>query len=216
MEDRIFEELTKPIIETYPKGAYIYKTGQPVLYIYFVIKGRVKIERSCSSGRQVTKAILSCGAIFGERALFEEKTRINDVCILDDAVIRMHSIAEIQQLLESDPKFQYLLLSKMANQVANLEQRYSSLVFKDSRTRVIEFIVQLGRKEGERIGFDTLLKDFLSHQEIAYYIATSRQTVNTVLTELKAQSIIHYRRKRLLIRDIDKLEEMILCKKNVH
>lgn len=215
MEDRIPKELVKPIIETYPKGAYIYKTMQPVLYIYFVIEGQVKIETSCSSGRQVTKSILSHGAIFGEMGLFGEKIRIDDAYALDDAVIHIYPVREIQQVLKLDSTFQYLLLSKMANQVINLEQRYSSLVFKDSRTRVIEFLVQLGRREGQRIGFDTLLKNFLPHQEIAFYIATSRQTVNTVLNELKAQNLIYYRRKRLLIRDIDKLEEMILCKKNV-
>ena len=214
MEERITQELIKPIIKTYPKGAYIYKVGEPVRYIYFVVEGRVKIERSSSTGKRMTKSLLSGGALFGEMALFGEARRRDDAYALDVAVIHIYIKEEIQRLLKLDAKFQFLLLNKMANQVVNLEQRLTSLVFKDSRTRVIEYIVQLGRKEGKRIGFDTLLKNFLSHQEIAYYTATSRQTVNVVLNDLRAQNLIHFQRKRLLIRDMDKLTEELMPYKN--
>jgi len=217
MEERIPKELIKPIIKTYPKGAYIYKAGEPVLSVYFVVEGRVKIESSSTTGRRITKSILSSGALFGEMALLGEAVRRDDAHALDVSVIHIYSREEIQRLLKSDPKFQFLLLNKMANQVMNLEQRLTSLVFKDSRTRVIEFLVQLGRKEGERVGFDTLLRNFLPHQEVAYYTATSRQTVTVVLNELKAQNLIHYHRKRLLIRDIDKLAEALIpYKSSVH
>jgi len=138
-------------------------------------------------------------------------------CTLDVTVIHIYTREEIQRLLKIDKQFQFLLLNKMASRVINIEQKLTSLVFKDSRTRVIEFLVQLGRKKGERIGFDILLRDFLPHQEIAYCTATSRQTVTVVLNELKAQNLVHYHRKRLLIRDIDKLaEELSPFKNSVH
>jgi len=213
MEERIPKDLIKPIIKTYRKGAYIYKAGEPVRYTYFIVKGRIKIESISPTGKRLSKSILSNGELFGEMALFGEAKRRDYACTLALTVIHIYTKEEIQRLLKVDKKFQFLLLNKMANQVISMEHKLTSLVFNDSRSRVIAFLVQQGRKDGERIGFDTLLKNFLSHQEIAYFTATSRQTVNVVLNELRTQNLIHYHRKRLLIRDLDKLEEALIPQK---
>jgi len=214
MEERIPKELIKPIIRTYRKGAYIYKAGEPVHFIYFIIEGRIKIESISSTGKRISKALLSNGELFGEMALFGEVERRDYACTLQVTVLHIYTREEIQRLLKIDQKFQFLLLNKMANRVINIEQRLTALVFKDSRSRVIEFLVRLGRKEGERVGFEILLRNFLPHQEIGYYTATSRQTVTVVLNELKAKNLVHYHRKRLLIRDIDKLAEALIPYKN--
>jgi len=215
MEERIPKDLIKPIIKTYRKGAYIYKTGEPVHSIYFIVEGRIKVESICRNGKRITKSFLSNDALFGEMALFGEVIRRDAAYTLDITVVHIYTREAIQKLLKVDAKFQFLLLNKMANQVLDLEHRLTSLVFKDSRSRVIEFLVRLGRKEGQRVGYEILLKNFLPHQEIAYYTATSRQTVTVVLNELKAQNLVHYHRKRLLIRDIDKLAEALSAYKKV-
>ncbi|MCB0557912.1 MAG: winged helix-turn-helix domain-containing protein, partial [Phaeodactylibacter sp.] len=86
-----------------------------------------------------------------------------------------------------------------------MEQRLESLVFKDSRTRIIEFLHELGEKKGQRVGYEMLVRKFMTHQEIANLTATSRQTVTTVLNELRNRNLLTFNRKRLLIRDMDKL-----------
>jgi CRP-like cAMP-binding protein len=50
-----------------------------------------------------------------------------------------------------------------------------------------------------------LVRKFLTHQEIANLTATSRQTVTTVLNELRNKNILTFNRRRLLIRDMDAL-----------
>ena len=60
----------------------------------------------------------------------------------------------------------------------------------------------------------TRIDNFLSQQEIANYTVTARQTVSTVLNQLRAKKIIHYTRKRLLIRDISLLEQELFNSNN--
>jgi CRP-like cAMP-binding protein len=57
------------------------------------------------------------------------------------------------------------------------------------------------------VGFERVVRKFITHQEIANLTATSRQTVTTVLNELRAKNLLTFNRKRLLIRDMDKLSE---------
>ena len=93
----------------------------------------------------------------------------------------------------------------MGDRILDIEQRLESLVFKDSRTRIIEFLLKQAQKRGQRVGYETLVKKMLTHQEISHFTATSRQTVTTVLNELRDKNILTFNRKRLLIRDLDKL-----------
>ena len=60
-------------------------------------------------------------------------------------------------------------------------------------------------RRGERVGYETVVRKFLTHQEIANLTATSRQTVTTVLNDLRNKGLIKFDRRRLLIRDKDKL-----------
>ncbi len=50
-----------------------------------------------------------------------------------------------------------------------------------------------------------LVRNFLTHQEIANLTATSRQTVTTVLNELRNKNVLTFNRKRMLVRDMEKL-----------
>jgi CRP-like cAMP-binding protein len=45
----------------------------------------------------------------------------------------------------------------------------------------------------------------LTHKAIAAFTGTSRQTVPTILNQLKEQNLIHFDRKQILIRDLEKL-----------
>jgi CRP-like cAMP-binding protein len=45
----------------------------------------------------------------------------------------------------------------------------------------------------------------LTHKDIAALTGTSRQTVTTILNELKEQNLINFDRRQILIRDLEKL-----------
>ena len=97
----------------------------------------------------------------------------------------------------------------MGSRVLEMENRLESLVFKDSRSRIVEYLLDLVKRRGQRVGYEWVVRKFITHQEIANLTATSRQTVTTVLNELRTKELITFNRKRLLIRDLDKLKEEV-------
>lgn len=50
-----------------------------------------------------------------------------------------------------------------------------------------------------------MIQTKLTHKDIASLTGTSRQTVTTILNELKEANVINFDRKRILIRDLNKL-----------
>jgi len=90
-----------------------------------------------------------------------------------------------------------------------MESRLESLVFKDSRSRIVEFLTNLVAKKGQRVGYEWVIRNFITHQEIANLTATSRQTVTTVLNDLRTKNLLTFNRKRLLVRDLEALKAEI-------
>ena len=87
-----------------------------------------------------------------------------------------------------------------------VQNRASSLVLHDARTRIVDFIKNNVRQFGQQVGLEMLLKHTFTQQDIADFTGTSRQTVTTVLNELRKNNKIQFRRKTMLIRDLASLQ----------
>lgn len=189
----------------FKKGEYVYLPEQSSDKIYFITGGRVKIGNYSDTGKEITKAILNKGEVFGELSLVGENMRRDFAYAMEDTTVCAITTEEMNMLIKDHTSLSLFMMKIMGSRVLEMEQRLESLVFKDSRTRIIEFLIDLANKKGERVGFERVVRKFITHQEIANLTATSRQTVTTVLNELRTKNLLTFNRKRLLIRDMSKL-----------
>jgi CRP/FNR family cyclic AMP-dependent transcriptional regulator len=174
----------------YQRDQFIYFPDQPATHIYMIVSGRVKLGHYLDDGKEVVTAILTTGEIFGELALAGEEKRRDFARAMEACVICPLSFKML--------KFVGLRLMK-------LERKLELLVFKDARTRVVEFIKDTAAWKGKKVGFETLIPTKLTHQDIAALTGTSRQTVTTILNDLKEKNLINFDRKRILVRDLEAL-----------
>jgi len=194
---------------TIPKEEHVYKTTQSSDYIFFIVEGRIKIANISEDGKEITKAILGKGEVFGELSMLGEQKRRDFAIALEDTKICKLSANEMKSLIKDHSSLSLFFMKIMGSKMLEMERRLESLVFKDSRSRIVEFLSELVQKRGQRIGYEWVVRNFITHQEIANLTATSRQTVTTVLNELRNSNLLTFNRKRLLIRDLDKLKEEI-------
>ncbi|MBK6947295.1 MAG: Crp/Fnr family transcriptional regulator [Haliscomenobacter sp.] len=198
-------EMDRHIHKVYKKGEYIFLPEEIADKIFFLTEGSVKIGSYSDSGKEITKAILGKGEVFGESSLVGEEKRRDFALALEETAICAVTLEEMKSLMREHSALGLFLLQIMGSRMLEMEQRLESLVFKDSRLRVVEFLVQLGQRKGKKVGFETLVPSFMTHQEIANLTATSRQTVTTILNELRNKNILTFNRRRLLIRDMEQL-----------
>ena len=189
------------------KNEYIYFPEDPSSSIFFLKKGRVKIGTYSDNGKEIIKAILGPGEIFGELSLVGEGKRKDFAMTLDnDVVLCAMGMRDMEEMMESNSMLGMKVTKLIGFRLQKIERRLESLIFKDARSRIIDFIVDLGHEKGKAIGKEILVKHNLTHMDMANLTATSRQTVTTVLNELKEQNLIHLERNKFLIRDIDNLK----------
>ena len=190
----------------FKKNEYIYFEDEPSRYIYMIASGRVKIGSYNEDGREIVKAILGSGEIFGELALAGEDTRQDFAQALDEntSVCPM-KIEDMQELMANNKPLNLKIIKLIGMRIKKLERRIDALIFKDARTRIIDFLKEMAQERGKKVGFEVMFKNYLTHKDIASLTGTSRQTVTTVLNELKDKNLINFDRRRFLIRDMDKL-----------
>ena len=187
------------------KGSFIYMQDDSADKIYFITMGRVKIATLADNGKEITKAILSDGEVFGELSLVGVDKRRDYAIAMEDTVMCVLTQVDMKNMMKDHSPLNSFFMNLLGSRALEMEKRLESLVFKDSRTRVIEFLLDLATKKGRPVGYETLVRRFMTHQEIANLTATSRQTVTTILNELRNENILTFDRRRLLIRDLDKL-----------
>ena len=193
----------------FEKGEVIYQANQSANQIYLIRSGKVKIMSSAETGKEIVKAILNSGEVFGEKSIIGEQN-YNDVAIaIEDTELSILSSTQVKSLMKEHSALSLFFMKLMGSKVLEMEQRLESLIFKDSKTRILEFLIQLIEKKGQRIGYEWVVRNFITHQEIANLTATSRQSVTTLLNDLRNDGILTFDRKRLLIRDIERLKALV-------
>lgn len=193
-------------MRTLEKGTYIYFPQDPSNVIFLLKEGRVKLGSYSEEGKEIIKAILYPGEVFGELAILGEGKRTDFAQALDKNV-RICAIhkEEMDRLIQNIPHLGLEITKLIGDKLQKVERKLESLVFKDARQRIIDFVKQTALEKGRKVGYGYALKHELTHQDMANLTATSRQTVTIILNELKEKGLINFDRKSILIHDIDEL-----------
>jgi len=75
------------------------------------------------------------------------------------------------------------IFKQIGTRMKKIEDRLLSMFFKNSRSRITEFIMEFMKDFGQKTSEGYEVKNFLTHEDIAKLSATSRQTVNSTLNE---------------------------------
>lgn len=190
----------------FKKDQYVYQEDSTDSRVYLVKEGKVKIGQVTEEGKELTKSILSKGDMFGEMAIMGEQRRRDFAQAIEkNTVLCPLTVDEMEEMMKENRPFSLKVRRLIGLRIQRAERMVTSLLFKSSRTRILEYLIYLAEEKGQKIGFETLVNDFHSHKIIANLTATSRQTVTTILNELRNKNLITFNRQRLLIRDLEKL-----------
>ena len=192
--------------KTIKRYNFIYLPETPSNEIYLLAKGTVKIGTHSTDGREVIKSLIHPIAMFGELGIVGENQRTDFAQALKEEVqLYVLKVSEFKKIMKRNFELSSQVMMLFGSRLMKAETKLESLIFKDARTRIVDFIKDAIKLRGRRVGYEMLLKHSLTHQDIANITCTSRQTVTLVLNELKKSDLIHFNRGRILVRDMARL-----------
>lgn len=181
----------------------VYNVGEEANFIYLIATGHVKLGSVSDDGRAIIKAILGPGDVFGMMTLVGDTHRRNFAEAMDEELqLYQIPLGSWQDQMEQDSAFCNYMMQQLGSRLLQTEKRIESLVFKDARTRIVDFLLGMAGDLECVPGVGVVLQNFLTHQDIASLTATSRQTVTSILNELRDQGKIWFDRKEMRILDL--------------
>lgn len=185
---------------------FVYETGESSEVMYLLAEGAIKIGATSHDGKEVIKALIHPLAMFGELGLVGESRRQEFAqAMKEEVVLFVIKVEEFRRLMRQNFELCNRVMLYLGNRLSLAEQKMEALIFKDARTRIVDFIKDSVSDRGQRVGYEMLLRHSLTHQDIANITCTSRQTVTLVLNELRKSDLIYFNRGKILVRDLARL-----------
>ena len=176
---------------------------------HFVLEGRVKIYELTPEGKEIILWFCSPGELFGfaETSLAHVSggQRVNAQACGYTRLLIVKS-QEFRQFILNQPSIILPLIQLLGYRLYDIIGVLSDITSADVASRVVRLLLKLGERYGKTVERGLHLDIPLTHQEMADMIGTSRQTVTTVLGELKRQGMISIEQRSVIIRDIDWLQ----------
>jgi CRP/FNR family cyclic AMP-dependent transcriptional regulator len=185
-------------VKNVKKGESVYMEDGFESRIYLLVKGKIKISEVDDRGDELIKEILTATEIFGDVSL--DGTVSDDEfaeALTENTVICSFKSSEFRQLMQGNALLAMNFVQQVSDKFRRLENRHS----KDARSRLISFFRDWASREGRKEGDKIKLNNYLTHNDIAGIISTSRQSVTTLLNELKDGGMIYYNRKHIEFSD---------------
>ena len=193
-------------IMPFPKGKSIFSQHAAAKNIYFLLSGMVKIYTIGETEQVMIKDIIYPSNFFGENALFSTSPSKESALSIDDKTeVLVIQIEAFKMLTAEHPILLTILLNEIGKKLVQKEEKLASFHFNDAKSRIVNFIKETASMVGTKVGYETLIRHSFTQQDIANITGTSRQTVTFVMNSLKKSNVIHFDRRRILIRDLSLL-----------
>jgi CRP-like cAMP-binding protein len=188
------------------KGEIIYFSSSDLPRIFLLKKGNIKIVDVDEEGNETIKDIIQKGDLFGELTLETDNQSDEYAKVLsEDVAICSFLMSDFEDLLLRNPSLALSYTKFVGLKMKRIRNSYSNLISKDAKTRLYQFLKDWADKEGKKEGNKVTIENYLTQNDIAQIICTSRQTATQLLNEMEERGMIQYNRKEIIITDITKL-----------
>lgn len=200
------EELCR--FKTFRAGTQVFDRQADTRDVFFVVRGRVRIVNYSMSGREITLDDIGAGGHFGELAAIDSQPRSAAVLAVEDSLIVALPQRHFIEALEKYPSIALRVMTRLARMVRASTERIMDLSTLAANNRVQ---AELLRQARDTVKDDNtaVITPIPVHSDIASRVSTTRETVARVLSDLTRQGILERTRDSLVIRDVERLEEMV-------
>lgn len=208
--DEEYEELD--LVHNYVEaanGEYIYFPHQNRNKLYFAKDGFIKLGYIDEQGNEVIKEIIQKGEVFGQLTL--EKNNQQDEfaqAYKSNVSLCAFTMEDFLRILQRKPQMAIAFSFHLGNKLRKVENRLLNILNKDVKSRLIQLLLQLAADNNSIIDNHAVIDKFLTHDDIAKLIGSSRQTVTTTINQFEKQELITVSKTHITINDVSLLKKL--------
>ncbi len=178
------------------RGGLIYHTEDPAETVYVLESGWVRLYRIGAGAREVTVAVHEAGELFGTAGLHGEGAYGHYAEALESCEVLALGGLTVREVLRARPELGVNLSAQLTRQTRALQERLSNLVFMEVSQRLAGALLSMAANgDGDK----KALRGRVSHQDLAYLVGSTRETITKLLGEFKERGLLDLGYRRIVV-----------------
>lgn len=192
----------------YNPGDIIYYQDEPSLGLVYLEQGRIKNSVFYSDGTEKSLCLLEAPSITGETAVIDGGTTICSAVAVTKVKVVFIPREKAQQLLLSNPNLMLLILEYMALKIRSMQIQAQEVV--SNVPQRLAYMLLNSKKYGlfTHKGHDMESRLYITHDELASFIGTTRPKITEHLNVFMKQGLINKGRGYIEIIDQEGLKSI--------
>jgi CRP-like cAMP-binding protein len=183
----------------FKKNELIFREGEPVMGIYFLHEGKVKVHKKWGEEKELNIRFAQQGDVIGHRGLGKDPNYPVSATALETCVVCFIDLDFFKTTLKVNTDFSYDLLMFLAEELQESEKRMRNLAHMPVKGRIAYALLVLKEKFG--LTSEGFINISLTRQDMASYAGTTYETVFRIMTEMIQVGILKVDNKDITILD---------------
>jgi len=193
------------------KGTVLFNPGDPLGGVYFIKEGFIKLYEVSEDGKETIIYLTGPGNLLSLRAIVSrEQTAHQYTEAITDVVLYTMTMQEFFAALTEHPEHLVDLIHVLIDRLNHAERRVEGFVAGDATSRVASFLHDAAMRFGQTKGETIIFPVEFTHQRIADFVGSFRETVTVALNRLQKKGLIKMTRSKITILDLIRLHELAL------
>ncbi|GGF26159.1 anaerobic regulatory protein [Halobacillus andaensis] len=195
------------------KGEFLFQEGQEAFDLYLVNSGLIQISKLTVDGRELNMRISKKDDLIGELTLFADDAKyMLSAIALEDSEVLVVNKDYLEKELLKNANLTFELMKWITNQLRINQSKIRDLIMNGKKGAFYSTLIRISNSYGQQTKDGILINIHLTNHELAKFCASTRESINRMLGDLKKKSIIEMDSEgKILIKDIDYLREEIGC-----
>lgn len=191
---------------SFKKGQIIMQEGARPQGVYCIHKGKVKLYKLGTEGKEQIMRFATKGDLIGYRSILSDESISASIEALEDTFACYIPKSSFFEVIEQNPKFSLNLLKLSCHELGEAGKMITSLAQKNVRERLAEIFLIMRATFGEDEEGYIDLK--LTREEIANMVGTATESAIRLISELKKDSLIETKGRRVKVLNPPQLRAM--------
>ena len=186
----------------------LFSQDEPYTKSYLIRSGMVRTYYVSPSGKEITIAYWTEGAMVGGPNVFrEQRLHIWSAQAVTEVVAEQIRGQDLEQLSMRIPRLAHYLIETMSYKLYWVSVLLQTFGTQSVRARVAHLLLQLGERYGEEEPTGTLIAQQFSHEDLSRMVGATRSWVTLALKQLKSEGIVTTLGRRTYILSMDRLRK---------
>lgn len=204
--EHLQELAVEALEQVFARGQLIFSEGDDAKGLYVTIRGKVKVFKLSSEGKEQILHILGPGEPLGEVAMFSGELYPANAQAMEQSRVFFFPKESLLELIRRDPTVAFKMLGVLAQRLRKFTSLVEDLSLKEVPGRLAAYLIQ---PRSESTGPAGYLRLEISKAQLASLLGTIPETLSRILARMAREGLIELNGARgIRILDRQGLEDL--------